>query len=404
MISVRDAIEITLANTPRQKTIETEFTRCLGAVLAEDIVSDIDMPPFDRSMMDGYALAADDALLAAARLQVVGFIPAGSHPKFKLQPGQAAKIMTGAPLPEGADAVREVEKVRLHDQGRVVEILEPVKPGLNVVPRGAEVRAGEPVLTAGTYIQAPMIGLLAATGKVKVKIYKPPDIAILATGDELVDPHIKPMPGQIRNSNSFMLQALCARLGLKARILGVAKDDKNALRFQIAQGLKHDVLLMTGGVSMGDLDLVQDVLKELGVKLFYQKVAIKPGKPTVFGKIGDKLVFALPGNPVSSATVFEVIVRPALRKMMGYPVYQNPQVTANLTEYFANKSQRENYHPSVCWYEDGQFFCRPLETRGSGDIASFARSNAYLICPIDRTEMFENERVQVLLREDFYLT
>ncbi len=404
MISVRDAIEITLANTPRQKPVEADFTRCIGTVLAEDVLSDMDMPPFNRSMMDGYALASDDALLAAAKLQVVGFIPAGSNPKFKLQPGQAAKIMTGAPLPEGADAVREVEKVRLLDQGRVVEILEPVKPGLNVVPKGAEVKAGEAVLTAGTYIQAPIIGLLAATGKVKVKIYKPPEVAILATGDELVDPHIKPMPGQIRNSNSFTLQALCLRLGLKSRILGVAKDDKNALRFKIVEGLKYDVLLMTGGVSMGDLDLVQDVLKELGGHFYYQKVAIKPGKPTVFGKVGEKLVFALPGNPVSSATVFEVIVRPALRKMMGYPVYQNPIVTAVLTEYFANHSQRENYHPAVCWYEDGQFFCRPLRTRGSGDIVSFARSNSYLICPIDKKEIYENEPVQVMLREDFYLT
>jgi len=403
MISVRQASEIVLNASPLQRVETVAIENAPGKVLAEDVRSDMDMPPFHRSMMDGYAVLAADTQSAPVNLRVVGYVPAGSFPKFHLQRGEAAKIMTGAPVPRGADAVREVEKTKERAHGSEVQILEAVATGQNIVPQGAEVKTKQVILPAGTYIQSSVVGLLAAAGAAEVKVFRAPQIAVLATGDELVDPHLKPKQGQIRNANSYMLMALCRQMGLQPQFLGIAKDEPTSLRNKIILGMKNDVLLVTGGVSMGDRDFVFDILKELGLEIFFKKVAIKPGKPFVFGRVKNKLVFALPGNPVSSSTVFEVLVRPALRKMMGFPVYRNPVVRARLTEYFRNKSGRENYHPCITWYENGCFYCRPLSTKGSGDLMGYARSNSYLICPIDKKELVQGQEIEVLLRDDYYL-
>ena len=404
MLSVEQASEIVLKNVVRNPAESAPLPDALGRVLAEDIASDIDMPPFDRSMMDGYALNAQDAQFAPARLEIVGFIPAGAFPKSSLEPGQAAKIMTGAPLPVGADAVREFEKTSLLNHGQTVEIQEAVRTGQNIVKQASELSKGEIVLTAGTYIHPAVVGLLASLGKANVQVFQAPRVAILSTGDELVEPAALPLQGQIRNSNSFTLQALCTSMGLQTQMLGIAKDDKSILRHKIELGLSADILLITGGVSVGDHDFVKDVFDELGLEIHFQKVAIKPGKPTVFAKNAEKVIFGLPGNPVSCATVFEVLVRPAIRKMLGYPVYHNAMVKAVLTNYFANRSQRENYHPCVTWYEEGEFFCRPLTTRGSGDISAYAKANSYLVCPIDCTELVEGTQATVILRDEYYLT
>lgn len=404
LISVREANDIVLQQARRLPKQRVNLPDSLGRILASDIVSDIDMPPFNRSMMDGYALCWQDAQIAPAKLQVVGFVQAGTNPKFTIEPGQAAKIMTGAPLPRGADSVCQIEKTSAAGAGTVVEILEPVTKGQNVVMQAAEVTRGEVVMAAGTYVTPAVIGLLAATGNVQVDVFGMPEVAILATGDELVEPGVKPLQGQIRNSNSYALQALCHKIGLRTHLLGVAKDDKSGLRSKITHGLQHDVLLITGGVSVGDFDLVDAVLRDMHLQILFESVSIKPGKPTMLAKRENKLVFGLPGNPVSSATVFEVLVRPALKKMMGYPVYQDLHVHASLTQFFVNKSQRENFHPSVTWYEDGKFFCRPLATKGSGDLAGYSRCNSYLICPVDVNELHEGSLVNVVLRDDFYLT
>lgn len=403
MIRVQEALDLVLNNVSRQATLTVPLAEACGRILGEDVFSDMKMPPFHRSMMDGYALDAQDAQFAPARLQVVGFIPAGSYPKFKLEPGQAAKIMTGAPLPGGANAVIPVEKTRSHQNGTQVELLEPVKSWQHVVKQGSEVGEGEIVLSAGTFLQPAAIGLLAAVGKAQVSIIRAPQIAILATGDELVEPHNKPLQGQIRNSNTWTLQALCQSMRITPHLLGIAKDDELSLRNKIQQGMQSDVLLVTGGVSMGDHDFVKDIFHELDCEIVFDKIAIKPGKPTVFAKQGEKVIFGLPGNPVSCATVFEILVRPALRKMMGFPMYTNATVQATLTKYFSNTSKRENFHPCITWYEDGQFFCRPLETKGSGDIVAFARSNSYLRCPAEVTDILEDSRVIVVLRDEYYL-
>jgi molybdopterin molybdotransferase len=409
MISVREALEIALQQTERLSAKPVPLLESSGRVLAEDVVTDVDMPPFPRSSMDGYAVRGEDVRATPVTLEVVGTIPAGSYPNFSIHSGQAAKIMTGAPLPSGADAVQMVEKTRPLGGSNRVEILEGIAPGSNVAALGSEARRGDIVLTAGTYVTPGVIGLLAAIGKETVSVYAAPSVAILATGDELVEVTSRPQPGQIRNSNSFTLYAQVQHAGCQPQLLGIAKDDKNYLRDRIAQGLEYDLFLVTGGVSMGDLDLVEDVFQEFDLNIFFTKVAMKPGKPVVMARSprgGSKalggLIFGLPGNPVSATTVFEVLVRPMIRKMMGLPAYHNQTVIATLTGHFANRSGRENYAPAVTWYEGNRFLVRPLKSKGSGDIVTYAKSNSYLICPIDRTELSENEEVTVMLRPDCF--
>lgn len=402
MISVREALEIAVQQTSRLPAQSVPLLESAGRVLAEDVATDIDMPPFPRSSMDGYALRGEDVHIAPVTLQVAGMVAAGSYPGFSLSPGQAAKIMTGAPLPPGADTVQMVEKTRALEDAAKVEILESLAPGSNVSPLGSEARKGEMVLSAGTFITPGVIGLLAAVGKNEVLVYAAPSVGILATGDELVEVTDQPQPGQIRNSNSYTLFAQVRQAGCQPQLLGIAKDKKSFLRNHIAKGMKYDLFLVTGGVSMGDLDLVEDVFAEFGLNVFFNKVAMKPGKPVVMAKSArGGLIFGLPGNPVSATTVFEVLVRPVLRKMMGFPVYQNQMVIATLTEHFANRSGRENYAPAVTWYEENRFLVRPLKSKGSGDIVTYAKSNSYLICPIHRTELSQNEKVLVMLRREF---
>ncbi|MDZ7361650.1 MAG: molybdopterin molybdotransferase MoeA [candidate division KSB1 bacterium] len=403
MITVRQALETALQQTKRLPVETLALLESVGRVLAEDVISDIDMPPFARSTMDGYALCSEDIRHAPQRLRVVGVIPAGAYPNFSLQPMQAAKIMTGAPLPVGADAVQMVEKTRPLQDDAAVEILESVSPGHNVSPLGSEARRGDVVLPAGAFISPGVIGLLAAVGKNSVAVYRAPSVGILATGDELVDITAKPGLGQIRNSNSFTLYAQVKQAGGKPHLLGVAKDTRVNLRQKIAEGLQFDLFLATGGVSMGDLDLVEEVFAEFGLEIFFDKIAMKPGKPVMLARSArGGLVFGLPGNPVSATTVFEVLVRPVMRKMMGFPIYQNHMVLASLTEPFVNRSGREHYAPSVTWYEEKRFLVRPLKSKGSGDVVTYAKSNSYLICPIERTDFSPNENVVVMLRPDFF--
>jgi molybdopterin molybdotransferase len=403
MISVREALETALRQTKRLPMESIPLLESAGRVLAEDVATDVDMPPFPRSSMDGYAVRSEDVRNAPVQLEVVGFIPAGSYPNFSIQPGQAAKIMTGAPLPPGADAVQMVEKTRAHEEAAVVEILESVASGNNVSPLGSEAHQSEIVLPAGAFISPGVVGLLAAVGKSEVPVYRAPTVGILATGDELVEVAAKPALGQIRNSNSFTLFAQVRQAGGKPQLLGVAKDNKNALRGRIAEGRQYDLFLATGGVSMGELDLVEEVFAELDFQIFFNKIAMKPGKPVVMARsAAGGLIFGLPGNPVSATTVFEVLVRPVMRKMMGFPVYQNQMVLATLTEPFANRSGRENYAPAVTWFEEKRFLVRPLKSKGSGDIVTYAKSNSYLICPIHRTDLLPDEQVVVMLRPDFF--
>ncbi len=401
MLSVTEAIEITLEHTRVANTENLALLDAAGCVLAEDIISDLDMPPFDKSSMDGYALRAADCQQVPANLQVVGTIPAGTMPEFEVKAGQAAKIMTGAPMPVGADSVQMIEKTQENgDFG--VQILESIAEGKNVAQKGEIMQTGQPVLSEGVRLGSSVVGLLAAVGKTSVEVYRRPSVGILVTGDELVEVDTRPGPGQIRNSNGYALHEQVKAVGARPALLGIATDDLQDLRRLIGQGLQHDVLLISGGVSMGEFDLVEDVLAEYDIQVHYDKVNIKPGKPTVFGNNDRCLVFGLPGNPVSASTVFEVIVRPALRKMMGFRRLHSYYVDAILDDEFRSKTARDNYHPAYTVFRDGRFYASPVKSKGSADILAFARSNSYIIASGDRDHFAMGKQILAMLRDDFW--
>jgi molybdopterin molybdotransferase len=397
MISVREALETVLACCPSARQVSLDLRSVLGLVLAADVFADIDMPPFRKAMMDGYAVRSEDCSGADALLDIVGVVPAGKMPDFTVKTGQACKIMTGAPLPAGADAVQMVEKTE--EVGNKVRIFDPVQPAQHVAATGEVMKEGQKVLAAGTVIDGPGSGLLACVGCAKVNVFAPPSVGILVTGDELVGMTEKPAGSQIRNSNGFALYAQTRTVGANPFDLGIAGDSKDELAASIAEGLNYDVLLVSGGVSMGDYDFVEDIFATAGVDMLFNSLNIKPGKPTVFGTKGSKLIFGLPGNPVSSSTVFEIIVRPALRKLMGFGQLEHLRVSARLLKDYTNRSRRETYHPAVTvWNEDG-WETYPVSSKGSADVVAFAASNSYIVTKVSQQMFEKGELVDVVLRE-----
>lgn len=401
MISVARAIEIVLSHVRVAPAECIPLLQAMHRVLAENIFSDIDLPPFDKASMDGYAFRSAATASVPVNLRVVGTIAAGVFPRFEIGSGQAAKIMTGAPLPAGADCVQMVEKTE-SESAEQVQILEAVVPGQHVAKQGEVLRADTCVLKAGSYVSPQTLALLATVGHEEVSTYKRPRVGILVTGDELVDVSENPGPGQIRNSNAAALFAQVRETGAQAIPLGIASDDLQELASKIREGLANDMLLMTGGVSMGEFDFVEQVLTEIGAEIFFKKVNIKPGKPAVFAKVGETLIFGLPGNPVSASTVFEVIARPALRKMMGFTQFGNVKVEAKLTEAFKSKTRRENYLPGQAAWRDGTFLVRPVVSKGSADVRAHALSNCYLLAPPETDNFEPGLQIEVMLRSDFW--
>jgi molybdopterin molybdotransferase len=357
----------------------------LGAVLAEDVASDLDMPPYDKALMDGYAVRAADLADGRAALQVVEEITAGRVPRHALGPGQASRIMTGAPVPAGADAVVMVERTRLQDDGRVLVEGRPPRPGDNVLPRAREMRRGEVVLSAGAELRPQELGLLAAVGRAEVRAVPAPRLAVLSTGDEVVEAGAAPGPGQIRNSNGPMLTALAAWAGARPRYLGIACDRLDSLRPLVEQGLRDDVLVLSGGVSAGKLDLVPGVLQEAGVTARLHKVEMKPGKPVFFGSRdcdGRRvLVFGLPGNPVSALVCFALFVRPALRLLAGHADPATDPLAATLAGDFAYRTDRPTYHPAHLEVREGRYEVRAVPWFGSADLRGLLRANALVVLP-----------------------
>ncbi len=405
LIPVERALEIVLDNARTLPTENVDFQDAPGRVLAEDVVSDLDLPPFPRSAVDGFALRSADVKSPPSQLRVVGVVPAGASPAFHVNGGEAAQVMTGAPVPEGTDAVQMVEKTRL--EGERVEILEAVRLGKNIAPRGDEVKEGDIVLWKGTRLDAASVAVAATVGKVKLPVGRRARLAVIATGDELVDPATKPGPGKIRNSNAFSLVAQARSAGAEVRNLGVAKDTEESLRRLIRDGLGGDVLLLSGGVSMGRFDLVEGVLGELGVRTLFDRVALKPGKPLVFGiSPGGGLVFGLPGTPVSTMVTFELFVRPALAKMEGCGEPRRPLLSATLRDSLSSKGARRAFLPGWIEPEGSSLAAHPIATRGSADIVAFSKANALLIVPEDEERLAAGQTVQVypldrfLYRED----
>lgn len=359
----------------------------LGLVLGEDVASDLDMPPHNKALMDGYAVRVADLPEGRAALVVIEEITAGRTPRHSVGPGQAARIMTGAPIPAGADAVVVVERTRMIDDGRVqIEDRAP-QPQQNIMAQGREMRRGETVLTPGTLLRPQELGVLATVGRTTVRLIPAPRVAVLSTGDEVVDAAQMPGPGQIRNGNGPMLAAQVARAGGVPHFLGIARDRVEHLRSLAEEGLKADALVLSGGVSAGKLDLVPGVLQELGVRPHFHKVEMKPGKPMYFGTRprpngpGDTLVFGLPGNPVSSLVCFELFVKPALRALAGHPEPGPRLLRATLAEDFPHRSDRPTYYPASLQGADKGWRVAPVPWLGSADLRGLTQANALMLLP-----------------------
>jgi len=401
MIPVEKALETVLAHTRALPVEEVALDEALGRVLAGDVDSDLDLPPFRRSMMDGFALRAADVAHAPARLAVVGQIRAGQWSDRPLQAGEAVAIMTGAPVPSGADAVQQVEKTRGLDGGRAVEILEAVDEGAHVAPAGSEVKAGQRVLGGGRVIDPATVAVLAAVGRGRVRVGRRPRVSVVVTGDELVDVWHVPGRGQIRDSNGPAVLAQARWAGAEARLIGPVADETGKIAAAVREGLGADVLVLSGGVSAGAFDLVEEVLSQFDVGLLFTQVAIKPGAPLVFGRRGDTLVFGLPGNPVSAQVTFDLFVRAALLRLQGARVVSRPVAEATLGEAVRNRSGRRSHLPARARWADGHLLATPVPTQGSADLVAHAQANALIVLDAGRTAAAAGERVPLVLLGSF---
>jgi len=349
------------------------------------VVSDLDMPPYDKALMDGYAVRCADLETGAATFEVIEEVPAGHTPQKAVGAGQTTRIMTGAPVPDGCDAVVMVERSRMIDAEHV-RLEDQPRPEQNILRRGREMREGATVLRAGQVLRPQEFGVLAMVGKAVVAVVRPPRVAIVPTGDELVAVQKKPGPGQIRNSNGPMVLAQVARAGGVPIALSIAGDDLDKLRALVSEGLRADVLILIGGMSAGKLDLGPKVLAELGVEILVHKVQMKPGKPVLFGikkkEPSPTLVFGLPGNPVSAWVGFELFVGPALRRLVGHRDPGPRWLQAVLSEDFRYRTDRPTYYPVRISVEGTGLCFRPVPWLGSADLAGVIQANGLALFPV----------------------
>ena len=396
MITVNEALEIVLSRiTPLGvETIALEFAD--GRVLAEEIISDIDLPPFDRARMDGYALRAIDAETAPVTLKVIGELAAGAMFAGEVRAGEAVKIFTGAPMPTGADAVQKVEVTER--DGKAVTIKESVKVGQFITPRASEISANKSIARAGRRIGAAEMAGLASFGYAKVKVYKQPRVAVISTGSELVPVSVKPQGAQIRNSNSYSIASYVTRAGAIVENLGTVIDNLKATKEALAVAFAgRDMVITSGGVSMGDYDLVKAALQELGGEVYFDKISIRPGKPTVFGRRGEAWFFGLPGNPVSTSVTFNVFAHTALRRLQGEESPHLPTVQAELANTIKDSSNRRSYLPARIYIKDGRAVVESLKWVGSSDLVAFINANALIIVREEIHEIAAGQLVDVLL-------
>jgi molybdopterin molybdotransferase len=372
--------------------VRVPLTDALGSVLAVDVIAGESVPAFPNAAMDGFAVRAAETFDASperpARLRVIAEAAAGYETATEVTPGTAIRIMTGAPVPPGADAVVRFEEtdegtgaVR-HGPGHIVAIITSVRPGENVRPVGEDVSAGETILTVGTRVRPAEIGVLATLNRTQVTVHRRPRVGILTTGDEIVDAGEPLGPGQIRNSNAPMLAALVNRCGGEAVPLGTARDSEDDLRDRLAQADGLDLLLTTGGVSVGDYDLVKQVLQAEG-RIDLWEVRIKPGKPLAFGCLGRTPVLGLPGNPVAAAVAFEQFARPAIRKMLGDRCLEIPTVQARLSGRVENRGGRRHYVRVAVTATVEGYVARVAGGQGSGVLSTLAKANGLLVIPED---------------------
>jgi molybdopterin molybdotransferase len=398
MLSVDEAQERLLATIAALDVVEVPILEALNGVLARDAFADIDLPPFTNSAMDGYAILAADSTGASPdqprRLPVAGEIAAGDPGTLPLAAGTAVRIMTGAPLPPGADAVIPVEQT--HSAAGWVDLLAEVVAAVNVRPAGEDVRRGQRVLQAGAVLRPGELGLLASIGYGRVPVYRRPTVAILSTGDELVEIGQTPGPGQIRNSNATMLAAQVVQAGGLPRLLGVARDTSTAVHAALDAGRGADLLISSGGVSVGDYDVVRRVVAERGALDFW-RVAMRPGKPVAFGHVDAVPFLGLPGNPVSSFVTFELFARPVLRKMAGHRALFRRPVAALVEDRVPGGHGRRHYvRAYVRWQQDG-WHATTTGAQGSHLLRSTVAANGLIVVSEDSAGIESGSRADVLL-------
>lgn len=388
MIEFDNAFEIVMDCARRLGTERVDITNALNRILAEDVFSDIEMPPFDKSAMDGFACQRADL---AKELTIIETIPAGVQPKETIGPNQCAKIMTGAVMPKGADCVIMVEYTEETSQNTIC--FTGPETADNICLKGEDIKAGDLMLNAGTPIKPEHIAVLASVGCVKPLVSCQPRVGVIATGNELVEPQIIPNSSQIRNSNSYQLTAQLTEAGAIATYYGIAADAENSIDSTLKKAIaQSDVVLLSGGVSMGDFDLVPGVLKENGIELLFEKVAIKPGKPTVFGISDEVFCFGLPGNPVSTFVIFEILVKPFLYKMAGYE-FKPVTIPMHLAKKISRRrTERMSWLP-VTFTHNGAV--KPVEYHGSAHINALCGSDGLISIPIGIDEIKEGTTVNV---------
>jgi molybdopterin molybdotransferase len=410
MLTIEEALSLVRTHVQPLAPRQLSLGDAAELVLAEDITSDVDSPPYDKALMDGYAVRSTDH---EPERSIIEEIPAGAVPRYLVTAGAASRIMTGAPMPQGADAVVPLEQTELLSQQLVRLATVDISAGVNTLAKGASLRIGDRILQSGTLIRPIEVTVLAEIGRSTVAAIPRPRVAVLPTGNELVAAGEKPGFGQIRNSNGPMLVAMAKRAGAEAAELGIAKDDPDDLRKLIQEGVTADVLLLSGGVSAGKFDLVPQVLNELGVEQVFHKVSLRPGKPLWFGvrRAGDRqtLVFALPGNPVSSLVCFELFVRPAIAALAGRGFTEAATARVSLGHPFEHAGGRAAYLPARLTIQQphsrladkqpdstDNLTVEILPWQGSADIATLTRANALAIFGIERQSFRPGDQIEII--------
>jgi molybdopterin molybdotransferase len=400
MITIEEALEIVLNQTITLSTEYIDLKSSMGRVLARDVCSDSDMPPFDKTAVDGYACrfsdlsaaGGDNGLPDRKRLRCLETIPAGKIPEKHVSSGSCSRIMTGAMIPEGADCVVMVEETEISGDDWI--LFNTSSTARNICFKGEDIKAGDTILERGTVIKPAHAAVLAGSGTILPMVYMPPTVGIISTGDELTEPWERPGPGKIRNSNASQLEAQVRMVPATPQYHGIAPDDPENLKTILLKALEiNDLILLTGGVSMGDFDFVPSIMKEAGIEILFEKIAVQPGKPTVFGRKGGKYIFGLPGNPVSSYILFELLVRPFILKMTGNSYQPRDLALPMGVDFSRRKSVRKTLIPVQI--RNGQIF--PVSYHGSAHINAYTLADAVMIIEIGKTEIKSGELVHVRL-------
>lgn len=397
MIPVSEAIDLVKSQVTLLPAESVPLPESVGRFLAHEVAADSDLPPFDRSQMDGYAIRSADVAQTPARLKIVGESAAGRGWREEMHAGEAVRIMTGAPVPKGADSVQQVELTR--EISNEVEVLEPVTLGRSIVHRGDEIKQGDVVLLAGERINSAAVAVLASFGYARVDVGKRPRVSVLATGSELVSVDEQPGADQIRDSNNYTIGAYARDAGAEVELLPLAGDDTALLKRQIHEAaLRSDIVITSGGVSVGVYDFTKTALRELGAEIFFERVRLRPGKPAVFARLPDgPLFFGLPGNPVSVSVTFNLFARSAILAMQGAKHTELQTSSAVLARTVKGAMERESYLPATLRTdENARLMAEPLKWGGSSDFVAFVRATALIVVPQDAGTVEAGSIVRIL--------